>query len=101
VHHLPDAPILRRGPLCSCLWQSFVDCISVQVCKSNKHDIRNVDLIDTPGLVDGNVNYAFDVNGIIAELATQVDLILVFLDPMYVGLVASPSPSCDWQALCL
>ena len=63
--------------------QEFVDCISVQVSRSDAHDFKNVDLIDTPGLVDGNVNYAFDVNRIIAELATTVDMILVFLDPMY------------------
>jgi GTP1/Obg family GTP-binding protein len=44
--------------------------------------MRSVDLIDTPGLVDGNVNYPFDVNRIIAEMAEIVDLILVFLDPI-------------------
>ena len=40
-----------------------------------------MDLVDTPGLVDGNVAYPFDVNRVIAEMADIVDLILVFLDP--------------------
>jgi hypothetical protein len=53
-------------------------CISVS--QSRKFPL--VDFIDTPGLVDGNVDYPFDVKECIKYLATHADLIMVFLDPM-------------------
>ena len=45
------------------------------------YNAGNVDFIDTPGLVDGNVEYPFDVNRVLLFLADFVDLIFVFLDP--------------------
>lgn len=62
--------------------KSFETALSVQISTSRKNEFRLIDLIDTPGLVDGNVSYPFDVNKIIVELASSVDLVLVFLDPM-------------------
>jgi hypothetical protein len=56
--------------------------LNAVVTTSTARSMRSVDLIDTPGLVDGNVNYPFDVNRIIAEMAEIVDLVLVFLDPI-------------------
>merc|ERR1712012_770107 len=41
-----------------------------------------VTFIDTPGLVDGDMNYPFDVNKAILWLGDLVDLIFVFFDPI-------------------
>jgi len=40
-----------------------------------------VDLIDTPGLTDGRIEYPFDIDSILVWLADRVDLVLVFFDP--------------------
>lgn len=50
---------------------------------SNAHGgCGQVDFIDSPGLVDGDVSYPFDVNEAIVEFADSADLIFVFMDPM-------------------
>merc|ERR1711936_1188765 len=41
-----------------------------------------VTFVDTPGLVDGDMNYPFDVNQAILWLGELVDLIFVFFDPI-------------------
>lgn len=38
--------------------------------------------MDTPGLVDGDMIYPFDVNSAITSFGQQADLIFVFFDPM-------------------
>ena len=38
--------------------------------------------VDTPGLVDGDMNYPFDVNQAMLWLGDLVDLIFVFFDPI-------------------
>ena len=38
--------------------------------------------VDTPGLVDGGMNYPFDVNEGILWLGDLVDMIFVFFDPI-------------------
>jgi uncharacterized membrane protein YgcG len=55
---------------------------------NTRDDFDSVDLIDTPGLVDGGCTYPFEVNKAIVELAGVADLILVFLDPLGQALVA-------------
>jgi hypothetical protein len=60
----------------------FIENLSLVVRTSRAKDFARIDLLDTPGLVDGNVTYPFDVNRSIVELATFADLILVFLDPI-------------------
>ncbi len=51
-------------------------------------------------LVDGNVSYAFDVNRIIAELASSCDLVLVFLDPIVCAFrQAVCAPLCAFAAV--
>jgi predicted GTPase len=49
---------------------------------STTHSFSSVDIIDTPGMIDGNVSYPFDVDGVIDFLAEHVDMVLVFLDPI-------------------
>ena len=39
-------------------------------------------LVDTPGLVDGDMKYPFDVNEAILFMSELVDLVLVFFDPI-------------------
>lgn len=46
-----------------------------------------VDWIDTPGLVDGEMSYPFDVLKAILWMAEHVDMILIFFDP--IGQVSS------------
>ncbi|KAG7334773.1 hypothetical protein KOW79_001369 [Hemibagrus wyckioides] len=41
-----------------------------------------VTFVDTPGLVDGDMKYPFDVDQAILQLGDVCDLILVFFDPM-------------------
>lgn len=41
-----------------------------------------MDFIDSPGLVDGDIMYPFDVNDAILEFAEHSDLVFVFMDPM-------------------
>ena len=77
------AVIAALSTLCVCV--TFVpDPCSLHgvVSTSKRRHFASIDLIDTPGLVDGNVNYPFDVNAAICDVATIADLILVFLDPM-------------------
>ncbi|KAF4652445.1 hypothetical protein FOZ61_009677 [Perkinsus olseni] len=41
-----------------------------------------LDIIDTPGLADGGLEYPYDVTGAIEFFGKEADLILVFLDPL-------------------
>lgn len=56
----------------------------VQVTTSRNRDFSNVDLIDTPGLLDADASgggYPFDVNEVILDMAAQADIVLIFMDP--------------------
>ncbi len=55
--------------------------LTTEVVPSTLRNFPFVDLIDSPGLTDGKLQYAFDVNGILCWLAQRVDLIFVFFDP--------------------
>lgn len=57
----------------------------VQTSTSRNKDFSNVDLIDTPGLLDADSaggGYPFDVNEVILYLAARVDMVLIFMDPI-------------------
>ncbi|CEL92720.1 unnamed protein product [Vitrella brassicaformis CCMP3155] len=58
----------------------FTDALICRTCPSESLSL--VDFIDTPGLTDGDVDYGYDIDGVLDELAHQVDLILVMLDPV-------------------
>lgn len=79
------------GVECECACPLAV--IAVVHCTCNKckatdrcslvHDVRvQVDFIDSPGLVDGDIMYPFDVNEAILGFADTADLVFVFMDPM-------------------
>ncbi|KAK8804498.1 hypothetical protein WA588_004709 [Blastocystis sp. NMH] len=61
--------------------KGLIENLSTIVSVSQERCFPNVDFIDTPGLVDGSVEYPFDVNRVLLFLADYVDLIFVFLDP--------------------
>lgn len=62
--------------------KGFMDSLNAIVTRSEARQLKSVELVDTPGLVDGNVNYPFNVNSVIADMAELSDLVLVFLDPI-------------------
>lgn len=59
-----------------------VNCLETHFSQSDERLFSMVNFIDTPGLVDGHVEYPFDVNKGILYMAKHVDKILIFLDPM-------------------
>jgi len=53
-----------------------------EVSTSKEKNFSCTDFIDTPGLVDGDMNYPFDVASSIVWMADYVDLIIIFFDPI-------------------
>lgn len=53
-----------------------------EISTSQEKNFICTDLIDTPGLVDGDMQYPFDVQDAIVQMAEHVDLILIFFDPI-------------------
>ncbi|KAG9342887.1 hypothetical protein JZ751_015103 [Albula glossodonta] len=56
--------------------------LSTEICTSRQKRFSLVTFADTPGLVDGDMKYPFDVDQAILWLGNLCDLILVFFDPM-------------------
>jgi len=56
--------------------------LSTELCDSIAKRFQLITFVDTPGLVDGNMQYAFDVNEVITYLGDMSDLIFVFFDPI-------------------
>ncbi|KAM9457741.1 uncharacterized protein Hap1MRO34_018886 isoform 1-T1 [Clarias gariepinus] len=56
--------------------------ISTEISTSREKRFSLVTFVDTPGLVDGDMQYPFDVDQAILKLGDMCDLILVFLDPV-------------------
>ena len=61
---------------------SILDSVELRVSSSQAKDFALVDFVDTPGCVDGNVEYPFDVNNVMKYFADHSDLIFVYLDPI-------------------
>ena len=59
-----------------------VDYLCTEISTSKQKRFPLVTFVDTPGLVDGDMNYPFDVNQAILWLGDLVDLIFVFFDPI-------------------
>ncbi|XP_064392278.1 uncharacterized protein LOC135339954 [Halichondria panicea] len=62
--------------------EGVVDYLDTQVSTSKQKKFNLVTFIDSPGLVDGDMNYPFDVNEAIIMLGNTVDLIFVLFDPL-------------------
>ncbi|MGH0174552.1 UNVERIFIED_CONTAM: hypothetical protein FKN15_068303 [Acipenser sinensis] len=58
------------------------DYLSTEISTSREKRFGLVTFIDTPGLVDGDMKYEFDVERALLWLGDQVDLVFVFFDPM-------------------
>ncbi|KAK5856495.1 hypothetical protein PBY51_008084 [Eleginops maclovinus] len=56
--------------------------LSTEICTSRQKRFSLVTFVDSPGLVDGDMKYPFDVDEVIMWLGDVCDLILVFFDPM-------------------
>ncbi|CAK4673752.1 unnamed protein product [Aphanomyces euteiches] len=69
-------------PLSKQFGKSLVENLTTHVSTSTARHFNVVDFCDTPGLVDGDISYPFDVNAAIVAMAAHADLIFVFLDPM-------------------
>ncbi|RHY74183.1 hypothetical protein DYB30_009224, partial [Aphanomyces astaci] len=69
-------------PLSKQFGKSLVENLVTHVSTSTARHFKVVDFCDTPGLVDGDISYPFDVNAAIVAMAAHADLIFVFLDPM-------------------
>ncbi|XP_063286963.1 uncharacterized protein LOC134572082 [Pelobates fuscus] len=55
-------------------------CTEISTSRQKKFSL--VTFVDTPGLVDGDMKYPFDVNRALLWLGELCDLVLVFFDPM-------------------
>uniref|UniRef100_A0A3B4UIG7 Si:dkey-98f17.5 n=1 Tax=Seriola dumerili TaxID=41447 RepID=A0A3B4UIG7_SERDU len=63
-------------------FKGVMDYLSAEISTSKQKKFSLVTFVDTPGLVDGDMIYPFDVNSAITWLGEQADLIFVFFDPM-------------------
>ncbi|KAK6184140.1 hypothetical protein SNE40_006663 [Patella caerulea] len=59
-----------------------IDYLTTEISTSKQKKFSLVTFVDTPGLVDGDMKYPFDVNDSIAWLGDLADLIFVFFDPI-------------------
>ncbi|XP_077361780.1 uncharacterized protein LOC144006648 [Festucalex cinctus] len=56
--------------------------LRTEICTSRQKRFSLVTFVDSPGLVDGDMKYPFDVDEVVLWLGDLCDLILVFFDPM-------------------
>ena len=69
-------------------FEGLVPNLFTEVATSKQRQFGCCDFIDTPGLVDGDIHYPYDVDGAIECLSEHTDLILVFFDPIGQALTA-------------
>uniref|UniRef100_A0A1E1XAZ3 Putative endocytosis/signaling protein ehd1 n=1 Tax=Amblyomma aureolatum TaxID=187763 RepID=A0A1E1XAZ3_9ACAR len=62
--------------------KGVVDYLTTEISTSRQKRFSLVTFIDTPGLVDGDMKYPYDVNKTILWLGQMADLIFVFFDPI-------------------
>jgi len=58
-------------------FEGIVSNLFTEISTSKEKNFVCTDLIDTPGLVDGDMQYPFDVQDAILHMAEHVDMILV------------------------
>lgn len=63
-------------------FKGITENVFTEISTSKAKNFACVDLLDSPGLVDGEMEYPFDVVESIVYLADHVDLILCFFDPI-------------------
>lgn len=62
--------------------EGVVDYLTTEISTSKQKKFSLVTFVDTPGLVDGDMKYPFDVDDSILWLGNLADLIFVFFDPI-------------------
>ncbi|KAF6028038.1 hypothetical protein EB796_002719 [Bugula neritina] len=62
--------------------EGVTDYLTTEISTSKQKKFSLVTFVDTPGLVDGDMKYPFDVNQAILWLGDLADLIFVFFDPI-------------------
>nr|XP_054748090.1 uncharacterized protein LOC129253700 [Lytechinus pictus] len=62
--------------------EGVVEYLNTEVITSKQKKFSLVTFVDTPGLVDGDMKYPFDVEQAILWLGDLADLIFVFFDPI-------------------
>lgn len=62
--------------------KGVVEYLNTEICSSKVKNFPLVTFVDTPGLVDGEMSYPFDVEKAITWLGNLADQIFVFFDPM-------------------
>jgi hypothetical protein len=63
-------------------FKGITENVFTEISTSKSKNFACVDLLDSPGLVDGEMEYPFDVVESIVWLADHVDMILCFFDPI-------------------
>lgn len=66
----------------TCLVPGVVDYLTTEISTSKQKRFSLVTFIDTPGLVDGDMKYPFDVDKTITWLGETSDLVFVLFDPI-------------------
>jgi hypothetical protein len=64
------------------LYSGVVDYLTTEMSTSQAKMFNLVTFIDSPGLVDGEMTYPFDVNKSISWLGERANLIFVFFEPI-------------------
>jgi len=59
-----------------------LDYVSTEISTSKQKNFNLINFIDSPGLVDGDMKYPFDVNNAILWFGEISDLIFVYFDPI-------------------
>jgi len=75
LHLYPHFKPLQQMP-------GVVDYLSTEISTSKQKKFPLVTFVDSPGLVDGDMCYPFDVNESILWLAELCDMVFVFFDPI-------------------
>lgn len=75
LHLYPHFKPLQEMP-------GVVDYLSTEISTSKQKKFPLVTFVDSPGLVDGDMSYPFDVNEAILWLAELCDMVFVFFDPI-------------------
>lgn len=63
-------------------FQGVSEYLCTEISTSRQKKFSLVTFVDSPGLVDGDMKYPFDVNNALLWLGELCDLVLVFFDPM-------------------
>ncbi|XP_054281457.1 uncharacterized protein LOC128999120 [Macrosteles quadrilineatus] len=66
--------------------EGTLDYLMTEISTSKKRQFPMVTFIDSPGMVDGGMEYPYDVNDTILFLGGVADLIFVFFDPIGLAL---------------